>query len=537
MQGIMINPDFFTGSDLIALMKWRAENTPDRTALIIEEETFKYGWLWENIEAYASQLMEEGIKDKDPIVVMVPNSTRFFIAFYGSILAGAIVVPIFPTAGTERCSQIMNLCGSGDLILPDNIPEARKDDFIKWASENNKTIHWLSDAIANTDVIFDFPDIKADDIAFIQYTSGSTGFPKGVPLTHSSLLTNVKQMTEAMAITGKDVFVSWLPVYHDMGLILMTMVPFYTGAKLVLLQEGMHRIHSWLKAIEEYRGTFIAAPDIAYRICVKGIRRPEDYDLSSLRVALNASEPIHRETYQLFEDTFKLKNVMASGYGLAEATVAVTMHPPGTPPRVDDDNYVASGKPVRGVKIRIDKKGIEENPKNAGEILVKSPALMKGYFNRDRSPDPFDSEGYLRTGDIGYLDSGGYLYVLSRKKNIILHAGHTLYPDDVEQVILPLEDIRQVAAVGIDNPKTGGEMLHVFVELRKQKPPPEEDCHNLIIEIVQRINDHFGVRPARVILLKPKTIPHTPNGKMQYHRLREMYLKESNEFKKRIVFR
>jgi acyl-CoA synthetase (AMP-forming)/AMP-acid ligase II len=316
-----------------------------------------------------------------------------------------------------------------------------------------------------------------------------------------------------------------------MGLILNTMVPFYTGAVLVLLPVGMHRIHSWLKAIEQYGGTFISAPDIAYLLCVKSTRHPEVYNLSSLRVALNASEPIHLKTYQLFEEAFNLENVMVSGYGLAEATVAVTMHPPGQPAVIDANGYVASGKPVDGVDIKIE----IENEK-VGEILVKSPALMSGYYNKKTGTDIFDELGYLRTGDVGYLDSDGYLFVLSRKKNIIIHGGHTLYPDDVEQVVVALEDVRKVAALGVVNQKTGSENLYLFAELRKQNCSSFTICHDLAIDIVQRIYHHFGIRPARVYLLKPKSIPHTPNGKLRYAELRKLYTNDLQNFSLKILY-
>jgi acyl-CoA synthetase (AMP-forming)/AMP-acid ligase II len=335
-------------------------------------------------------------------------------------------------------------------------------------------------------------------------------------------------MVEAMKITSDDVFVSWLPVYHDMGLILKTMAPFYTGATLVLLAEGLHRVHSWLKAIEHYKGTFIAAPDVAYRLCVKSIRRPEDYDLTSLRVALNASERIQADTYTLFEETFHLKNVMISGYGLAEATVGVSMHPPGHPPVVDTDNYVASGIPLIGIEINIDAGGTDTVNKRAGEILVKGDGLMRGYFNAKEGHQPFDDGGYLRTGDVGYLDGEDNLFVLARKKNTIKHAGHTIYPDDVEQVVRLVENVRNAAAIGIDNPHGDGEALYVFAESRIHKHHAEDKYHEMVVDVVQKINAYFGIKPGRVFIVKTKTIPRTPNGKLQHSRLKEMYLTKSS---------
>jgi len=531
-----MNVSFTSCKTLTELLKRKAEQTPEVAAFIVDGRTYTCKWLWDNSQSFGALLQAENVKEKERVIVIVPNSADFFVAFYGCILCGAIAVPVFSGAGTSRCSQLAQLSGSHHIIIPENVDKNRRNDFIEWSGRSNIQIHWVAESFQNVTASC-FPNISSDDIAFIQYTSGSTDFPKGVPLTHENLLTNVKQMVEAMDIRSADVFVSWLPVYHDMGLILNTLVPLYTGAGLILLAEGLHKVHSWLKAIEQYKGTFISAPDIAYRLCVKSIRRPADYDLSSLRVALNASEPIHLQTYRLFEEAFNLKNVMVSGYGLAEATVAVTMHPPAQPPRSDSKGNVSSGLPLKGIDIQIDagKTTVDSNP--VGEILVKSPALMKGYFyNNEEDHGPFNKNGYLRTGDIGFLDQEGYLYVLAREKNIIKHAGHTLYPDDVEQVVKSIEGVRQVAATGIDHPPGNGECLFVFAESRWQECPSVNSCHDLALSIVEQIYDHFGVRPGRVYILKPKTLPFTPNGKLQHSLLKEQYLNNLPQINTKILY-
>jgi acyl-CoA synthetase (AMP-forming)/AMP-acid ligase II len=518
-------------STLVELLQWRAKYSPEKVAFIIDDRSYTYKWLWDSCRRFATQLIAEEVQRNDRILLLAPNSATFFIAFYGSIFSGAIVVPVFPNAGTGRCEQLLELSGARHIILPKDISKKRKSAFEEWAIVKEVGMHWVSVSVQE-EIADDFPDISRDDIAFIQYTSGSTDFPKGVPLSHHNLLINVRQMVKAMRITSSDTFVSWLPVYHDMGLILNTMAPFYTGAGLVLLAEGLHRVHSWLKAIENYRGTFISAPDIAYRLCVKSIRHPEEYDLSSLRVALNASERIQLSTYQMFEMTFDLKNIMVSGYGLAEATVGVTMHPPGVPPEVDAEGYVASGKALKGIEIKIQSKDKSE----VGEILVKSEGLMKGYFNKRDGVQPFDKEGFLHTGDIGYVNQNGHLFVLARKKNCIKHAGHTIYPDDVEQVVKSVDNIRQVMAIGLETRPGGGENLFVFAETRIFRDQANEMYHSTIIDIVQKIKEYFGIRPGRVFLVKPKTLPRTPNGKLQHAKLKNMFQNDYDRFSESILY-
>lgn len=518
---------------LIQLIQFRASQSPEATAFIIADKKYSFTWLLENIKMFATKLLSEGVKKTDTVLLLAPNKPEFFISFYGTILSGAIPVPVFPKASIDRCQQLMKLCGSTHLVSPKNIDSDRYNDLLTFAKKNNFCFH-LVNSDRHSIKYSTFPKISANDIAFIQYTSGSTGFPKGVPLTHKNLLTNIRQNIEAMSINDKDVFVSWLPVYHDMGLILNSMVPMYSGAGLVLLESGLHKVHSWLTAIQKYKATIIAAPDTAFQLCVKSIRNHNQYDLSSLRIALNAAEPVHLKTFRLFEEAFALKNVMIAGYGLAEATLSVTTHPVGAPPRIDNSGHVSVGKPMKKNKIKIAKS--KNNNVDAGEILVKSPATMSGYYKTKQNKNPFDKNGYLKTGDIGYLDKEDYLYVLSRKKNIIILGGHTLYPDDLEEVVRTIKEIRKVMVVGIQTDKTKGESLFVFAESRSNKRPSENYFNDLVIEIVNRIFENFGIRPANVYILKPKSLPITANGKLMYSALKNVYLDKIDSFRKNILF-
>jgi acyl-CoA synthetase (AMP-forming)/AMP-acid ligase II len=399
----------------------------------------------------------------------------------------------------------MQLCGARILLLP------------AYISENELKKHPPAEETS-------LPVISPKDIAFIQYTSGSTSDPKGVQLSHANLLTNIRQMIAGMEITAKDTFVSWLPVYHDMGLILMTLVPFFLGLKLVLLPATLHQVHQWLQAIRDHRGTFTAAPDTAYRLAAKWAKAGHPYDLSSLRVALNAAEPVRLSTIQGFEETFGLRGVMTAGYGLAEASVGVCMSRPGQRPPVDEAGRVSVGRPFPEIAIAILNEGKAAEAGEPGEIFVKSPANTAGYFNNPAAnADLFQQKGHIRTGDIGYKDSEGNLFFLGRTKQAINAGGRTIYAADIEESMEEISGVKFAAALGIRRGKDGDEQLTVFAETRWRQLPSPEAGKDLIIAIVRQIHDRFGIRPAKVYLLPPKSIPFTFNGKKQHNLLEQWH--------------
>jgi acyl-CoA synthetase (AMP-forming)/AMP-acid ligase II len=279
-----------------------------------------------------------------------------------------------------------------------------------------------------------------------------------------------------------------------------------------------------LEAIQAQRGTFTAAPDFAYRLVLRHLD-PGEFDLSSLRVALNAAEPVRAGTISAFERAFGLKNVMVAGYGLAEATVGVSMAKPGTAPRVDDRGRVSAGRPFPGVELRI-LAGDEVLPAGeTGEIAIRSQANCQGYFgNPDETARLFWRDGYLGSGDLGYLDRDGCLFITGRKKNIIKRSGETISPQEIEELVDALPEVRYSAAVGIDQGRDEGEQAYVFAEIRDGEGLSTGELHKMALQIVADFYERMGFRPARVYLLKPRTLPLTHNGKLQHGRLKEMYL-------------
>ncbi|MCP5014225.1 MAG: fatty acyl-AMP ligase [Ketobacter sp.] len=509
---------------LIEMLEFRATETPDKTAFTFIDQPCTYDEMWQQVNRFGAYLREQGVNSGDRVVMTLPNSTEFFSAFYGIQRVGAIPVPLFPGFGPDHVLSIMKLCGAGTIVVPSSTPQKQLEFFKTLSGKHNLSVVTVSDS-ASHPTNAEFPHIEPDDVAFIQYTSGSTGNPKGVQISHNNLITNIRQMIAAMKITENEIFVSWLPVYHDMGLILKTITPFYLAADIFLLPSSLKNVVAWLEAIQKHKATFTAAPDFAYRLCLRHIQNPEDYDLSSLRVALNAAEPVRHQTILDFEEKFGLKNVMVAAYGLAEATVGASMWPPNTKPKVDQHGHVSIGRPFPDIEITILQNGQAVGPGVIGEIAVKSTAIPRGYYNNPEATRNLHwKPNTILSGDLGYLDEEGDLFIVGRKKNSIIHAGHTIYPQEIEEVVDSLSSVRYSIAVGIDKGRIEGEQVYVFAEIRNGETASENALQDMVVEIVDKFHHQLGFRPGRVYLVKPKTIPMTYNGKFQHSRLKDMYL-------------
>ncbi len=540
---------------LIEMLKLRGEETAVSLAYTFQNEPRTYAQLWQSVQQFAAHLQQLDLQRYDRVVMALPNGHDFFAAFYGTQLAGGIAVPIFPGYSADRVLTMVELCGAKIVVLPTDEQFDASADGLTFCTVADSELAQPSHP---------FPDVLPDDLAYLQYTSGSTGNPKGVQLTHRQLLTNCRQMIAGMEITTSDIFVSWLPVYHDMGLVLMTMVPFYLGVPTHLLPTTLGRIQQWAEAIAQHGATFTAAPDFAYRLLVRRLQKGVAIDLSSLRVALNAAEPVRASTIEDFQALFGLKNVMVAGYGLAEATVGVSMAKPCTLPMVDERGFVSVGRPFPDVNITIVQNNEPVPVGEIGEIAISSPAVTSGYFGNPEatralfwdaplsgtvapSPSPSQREGDLASpplgeigvgvrailsGDLGYLDEDGRLFIVGRRKNVMIQGGETVYAAEVEEVVLGITAVRQAAAVGIDEGRIDGERVTVFVEARVNKTAYQD----LVIDIIQAFQARFGFRPGAVYLLKAKTIPKTYNGKLQHQQLKEMFVSGGLRENGRILF-
>lgn len=508
--------------DLTELLAFRAQRQRDQTFFRFQGRDWTFGTTCGQALAFAADLKRRGVRPGHRVVLAAPNGPEFIIAFYGILFAGAAAVPVLPGSGASRLRKLAELCQAAAIIVPPGESSRIAEDMTGTPFAGK--IHPIG---------LDFPSAGGKDlgaagrneIALIQYTSGSLGDPKGVIISHSALIANICQMIEGFGIRESDRFVSWLPLHHDMGLILMTMVPLYLGIELGLLPAGVHHLRAWLETVERRRATFTAAPDFAWRMALASIRDPQRIDLMSLRVALNAAEPVRERTVRDFESAFRLNPVMTPAYGLAEATVGVSGWTPGRAIKVIKDGLVSVGKPFPGISVQILRGEEPAALGEQGEIVVRGPANTSGYLgNPEASSRLFWKAEWIRTGDIGTIDEDGDLYIVGREKNIIIQAGQTLSPREIEEIADGIPRVRRSAALGIDRGRLEGEQAYVFAEVRGQQNGAGADLPGLRAEIVRAFLEHFGFRPGRVVLIRPGTIPRTDSGKVRYPRLKDLYL-------------
>ncbi len=521
-----------TATTLVELMRRRVSAEPDAPYFHLYDEAVTYSQLWKESARYAAGLRQAGIDRGDKVCLIYPTCKEFFFTFFAALRLGAVPVPLYPTLGVEATANVFRDSEAKAVVTI--------GWFRKGVDESQAAAPNIRHVLEPQDLEVDgpapaFPTPVETDTAFIQYTSGSTGHPRGVVLSHANVTQTVAFMAEAAQLTREDVVVSWLPLYHDMGLIGCAFTPASMGAELWLLPPDLKNPRTWLELVTRVRATFTVSPDFGFRNCVRNIGVTSGLDLSSLAQALSGAEPVRLSTIAAFEKKFGVHNLITPCYGLAEATLAVAIWPRKTPLRSDPSGrFLSVGQPCRGVSVRIADEAGPVAPGAEGEICVKSPGVMQGYYNNPEATRRVVSpDGWLRTGDLGFIDGEGYLFVTGRLKDLIIVGGENIVPADVEETVDHVPGVRYSAAVGIESERTGSQRLHVVAEVREGAENTQA-LSGLVREIVQRVHQTRGYRPARVLLVRPGTIPKTSSGKIQRSRLAQMIA--GNELGERLVY-
>ncbi|KAB8307415.1 fatty acyl-AMP ligase [Erwinia endophytica] len=519
-----------------------------------------YHTLRERAITGARRLLSLNLNKGDRVALIAETSVGFVEAFFACQYAGLVAVPLAIPMGIgqsasyiEKLQGLLNSCNPSAIISSDEwlplISSAR--------SAEAQPIHILSNADFNAlpekDVVLQPP--SPDNIAYLQYTSGSTRFPRGVIITQRSVMANLRAIShDGIKVRAGDRCVSWLPFYHDMGLVGFVLTPMATQLSVDYLrtQDFAMRPMQWLKLITKNRATVSVSPPFGYDICLRRSNETElaELDLSSWRIAGVGAEPIPAELLNKFSEHFS--QVQFNGdafrpcYGLAENTLAVSFFDASSGPRVnviDRDSleynrkavaptqntratatFVNCGKALPGHHIEIrSETGAPLPEREVGHICISGPSLMRGYFHDTTSQQQIQRQGWMDTGDLGYMLDGN-LYVTGRKKDLIIIRGRNIWPQDIEYVAESEPEIRPGDAIAFVTSQDHDEGARIILQIQC-RVSSEERREQIIHSLTSRIQSEFSVA-VDIVLMPPHSIPRTSSGKPARAEARKRYLTE-----------
>jgi len=545
---------------LTDVLDWHVARHGERVHITLYGEgessaDISYRMLQAEARALAAGLQAQGAQSGERIAIMLPTGLEFFAAFYGALYAGCVPVPLYPPARPAQLEDHMRriagiVANAESTVLVTDSRAKLLGHLLRAQCASLRRVATAAE-LTHPGALPLLPTPGAQDIAFLQYTSGSTGNPKGVVLTHFNLLANLRAMKQASGIATDDIFVSWLPLYHDMGLIGACMGSLVVGFRLVLMSPlaFLARPLRWLEAIHFHRATVSAAPNFAYELCANKLddRDLAGLDLSCWRLAFNGAEPVSPETLARFAallDPHGFKpEAMTPVYGLAESSVGLAFPPLGRGPLIDgvDRHALAEGfaRPAQGdaaciqrivscgrvlpdhaLRI-VDASGRVLPERTQGRVQFRGPSATRGYYrNAEATANLFDGD-WLNTGDLGYL-AAGELFLTGREKDIIIRGGHNIHPQELEEAASRVAGVRRggVVVFPATDPRSSTERLVVLAEIREQSAA----AHSRIqMEINRLAVDLIGLPADDIVLVPPRSVLRTSSGKIRRSACRVLY--------------
>jgi fatty-acyl-CoA synthase len=548
---------------LVEALGWHAERAPGRIHIHLRnddgsETPITYGELATAATAVSGGLHALGIAKGDRVALMLRTERAFFETFFGVLMIGAVPVPLYPPVRAEDvlayARRQQGILRNAEARVLVTFAEAERLATLMRGEVPSLGAITIADRLRTASSPVPGERSSLDDPALIQYTSGSTGDPKGVLLSHGNVLANVRAIGEAFEIRSEDVAVSWLPLYHDMGLIGLWLGALYFGVPAAIMSPlaFLSRPSRWLWAVHAHHGTLSAAPNFAFDLCARRIpdAEIEGLDLSRWRIAVNGSEAVSPDTIDRFTRRFApygfRPETMCPAYGLAESSVALTLSALRRAPRVDhikrgpfeqarviqpaqaDDpralRFVSCGCPLANHDVRVvDRSDQPLGERVEGRIHFRGPSVTQGYFRKADVTRAAIHDGWMDSGDLGYR-ADGELFITGREKDLIIQGGRNLCAEEIEAITSSVPGIRPscVAAFGIPDPATGTERVVVVAETRQREPAQREALRRAVRD---SLVTGIGGPPDVVVIADPRTVLKTSSGKIRRSAMRDAYLK------------
>lgn len=492
----------------------------EKTYLFFLDKQFTFSQLNKIVNKTAHSLLNEGVKRQDKVCVHLTNCPEFIFVFLACFKIGAVCVPINPALKPDEIEYLINNSDSKVVIsqkeiLPNvlgiikNCPNVLK--VVCTGNEKADGFVLFDDFIAQSADTSPEVKVSGDDLAGIIYTSGTTGKPKGVMLSHKNYIADTKMVAEWVAMTDNDKYMCVLPLFHVNGQVVTTLSTFMSGASLVLAPK--FSASTFFEDAKKHQITAFSAVPTIYAML---LNHPDAHgeDLSSLRFCICGAAPMPVELFKNFEAKFNAK--ILEGYGLSEGTCASTVNP------IDGTRKIGSiGLPLKGQTVKIfDNNDKELPPNQTGEIVIKGPNVMQGYYKNEQASAETLKNSWLHSGDLGCLDDEGYVYITGRKKEMIIRGGENIYPKEIEEVLYRYDKILEAAVVGIPD-KIYGEEVFAFIHPKEKQTITEE-------EIIEYTKQHLAnYKCPKKIVVTNKPLPKTATGKIQKHVIRDEWVKNS----------
>ncbi len=502
------------------LLSITAAKYPCRTAIVFGQKKINYKTLNELTECFAAGLLKLGIKKEDKVALFLDNCPHFIISYYAILKAGAIVVPINFMFKIEEAKFILEDSRANTIITSSPYVEMAEElrlrvdtlkNIITTAKIKDGLIDYNSIATQDTEILHKILR-KADDVAVILYTSGTTGHPKGAMLTHYNLISNAQDSSTAITITPNDTFLCILPLFHSFAATVCMNLPLLIGAKIVIMK-SVKPFRRVIRAIRKNRVTIFAAIPSIYNI-LKDMKLPGGLRgllfklFNPVRICISGAAALPVETLKEFEKKFH--KPLIEGYGLTEASPVVTLNPLK---KVRKPGSV--GIPLsKNIELKIvDEAGNRRESEETGELLVKGPNVMRGYYRQEEATASTLKEGWLWTGDMAKFDSDGYVYIVGRKKEMVNVRGLNVYPREIEEVLYQNSKIKEAAIIGIPDIHKG-EVPKGFVVLKEQEKATEH-------EIIQYLRERLASYKVPKYIEFRESLPKNTTGKILKRILKE----------------
>lgn len=548
----------------VELLRYRSQHQPNQTAFTIlqngeiEAGKLTYRVLDQQAQAIAATL-QTIVQPGDRALLLYPSGLEFIAAFFGCLYAGVVAVPAYPPRPNQNFLRLQAIVADADAAIALTTQVLLADLKQRWGKDKQSLmLQWLATDTVEPHSTWQEPAITGDSLAFLQYTSGSTGQPKGVMVSHRNLLHNEQMIQQAFGHRSQTISVGWLPLFHDMGLVGNVLQPLYLGLPCTLMSpvDFLQKPFRWLSAISRDRATSSGGPNFAYDLCVRRItpEQLQQLDLSCWEVAFTGAEPIRAETLQRFAETFAPCGFRPEAfypcYGMAEATLFITGGLPTAPPKIQSveaealaqNQVILTPSPHRivgcgqvwgnqTVKIVNPVTLMPCNSAEVGEIWVRGESVAQGYWNKpEQTKSTFyaytatDEGPFLRTGDLGFL-LDGELFVTGRSKDMVIIRGRNYYPQDIEATVEQCHPaIRRPGCVTAFSAEiASAEQLVVVAEVERRYRD-RLDFAEVVTQIRQAIATHHQLQVYAICLLQTGSIPKTSSGKIQRHACRTGFL-------------